>query len=77
MRETWVLSLGGKDPLEQVVDGSRGTESSGEEASTRQGGRGGLITPLGEIRRGTDPQEPGISRWQQLLGTQFDEHVRA
>jgi len=42
----------------------QGTERSGEEAPTQQGGRGGLITPLGGIRRGTDPQEPGIGRWQ-------------
>ena len=54
----------------------RGTERSGEEEPTQQGGRGGLISPLGGTRRGTDPQEPGIGRWQ-LLGTQVDEHVRA
>ena len=63
------------------MDGSRGTEHSGNEELTRQGGRGGagggLITPLGGIRRGTDPQEPGIGRWQRLLGTQVDKHVRA
>ena len=59
------------------MDGSRGAERSGEEDSTRQGGRGGLITPLGGIRRGTDPQEPGIGRWQRLLGTQVDKRVRA
>ena len=63
--------------LWQVVNGSKGTECSGEEEPTRQGGRGGLITPLGGIRRGTDPQEPGIGRWQRLLGTQVDERVRA
>ena len=57
------------------MDGSRGTEHSGEEEPTQQGGRGGLITPLGGTRRGTDPQEPGIGRWQRLLGTQVDEHV--
>ena len=33
---------------EQVVDGSRGTERSGDEEPTRQGGRGGLITTLGD-----------------------------
>ena len=59
------------------MDGSRGTEQSGEEEPTQQGGRGGLFTPLGGTRRGTDPQEPGIGRWQILLGTQVDEHVRA
>ena len=59
------------------MDGSRGTECSGEEEPTQQGGRGGLTTPLGGIRRGTDPQEPGIGRWQRLLGTQVDERVRA
>ena len=25
---------------------------------------------------GTDPQELGLGRWQRLLGTQVDEHVR-
>ena len=54
-----------------------GTEYSGEEEPTRQGGRGSLITPLGGIKRGTDPQEPGIGRQQLLLGTQVDECVRA
>ena len=53
---------------QQVVDGSRGTERSGEEEPTQQGGRGSLITPLGGTRRSKDPQEPGIGRWQ-LLGT--------
>ena len=43
----------------------------------KQSGRGGLITPLGGTRRGMDPQETGIGRWQQLLGTQVEEHVRA
>ena len=45
-----------------------------------QGGfrvRGGLITPLGGTRRGMDPQEPGIGRWQRLLGTHIDKCVRA
>ena len=46
------------------MDSSRGTEPSGEEEPTREGGRGGLITSLGGTRRGTDPQEPGIGRWQ-------------
>ena len=59
------------------MDSSRGTEHSGEEELTQQGRKGGLITPLGEIRRGTDPQEPGIGRWQRLLGTQVDKRVRA
>ena len=59
------------------MDGSRGTEHSGEEEPTQQGGRGGLITTLGRIRRGTDPQEPGTGRWQWLLGTQVDKRVRA
>ena len=59
------------------MDGSRGTERSGEEEPTREGGRGGLITPLGGIRRDGDPQEPGTGRWQRLLGTQVDERVRA
>ena len=63
--------------LWQVVNGSKGTEHSGEEEPTLQGGRGGLITPLGGTRRDTDPQEPGIGRWQRLLGTQVDERVRA
>ena len=61
--------------LWQVVNGSKGTERSGGEEPTRQGGRGGLITPLGGTRRGTDPQGPGIGRQQQLLGTQVDEHA--
>ena len=59
------------------MDGSRGTERSGEEEPTQHGGRGGLITPLGGTRRGMDPQEPGIGRWKRLLGTQVDECVRA
>ena len=59
------------------MNGSSGTEHSGEEEPTQKGGRGGLITPLGGTRRGTDPQEPGIGRWQRLLGTQVDERVRA
>ena len=59
------------------MDGSRGTEHSGEEEPTQQGGRGGLITPLGGTRRGTDPQEPGMGRRQRLLDTQVDERVRA
>ena len=59
------------------MDSSRGTERLGEEEPTRQGGKGGLITPLGGIRRGTDPQELEIGRWQRLLGTQVDECVRA
>ena len=58
------------------MDGSRGTDHSGEEEPTQQSGRGGLITPLGRTRRVMDPQETGIGRWQQLLGTQVDEHVR-
>ena len=58
------------------MDGSRGAERSGEEDSTRQGGRGGLITPLGWTRGSGDPQEPGIDR-RQLLGTQVAERVRA
>ena len=33
--------------------------------------------PLGGTRRGTDSQEPGIGRWQRLLGMQVDERVRA
>ena len=57
--------------------GSRGTERWGEEEPPWQGGRGSLITPLGGIGRGSDPQEPGIGRWQRLLGTQVDERVRA
>ena len=60
---------------QQVVDGSRGTESSGEEEPTLQGGRGGLITPLGGNRRSGDPQEPGIGRGQ-LLNTQVDKCAR-
>ena len=58
------------------MDGSRGTERSGEEEPTQQGGRRGLITPLGGTRRSGDPQKPGIDR-RQLLGTQVDKHVRA
>ena len=61
---------------QQVVDGSRGTERSGDEEPTQQGGRGCLITPLGGTKRGTDPQEPGIGR-RQLLSTQADERARA
>ena len=57
------------------MDGSRGTKRSGEEEPTRQGGRGGQITPLGGTRRGTDPQEPEIGR--RLLLTQVDKCVRA
>ena len=60
-----------------MVNGSRGTERSGEEEPAGKGGRGGLTTPLGGTRRGTDPQEPGIGRWQRLLGTEVDELVRA
>ena len=52
------------------MDGSRGTECSGEKEPTRKGG-GGLITPLRGTRRGADPQEPGIGR-RQLLGIQVD-----
>ena len=59
------------------MNGSKGTEHSDEEEPTRQGGRGGLITPLGGTRRGTDPQEPRIGRRQRLLDTQVDERVRA
>ena len=61
--------------LWQVVNGSKGTERSGGEEPTWQGGRGGLITPLGGTRRGMDPQGPGIGRQQRLLGTQVDEHA--
>ena len=61
----------------QVADGSRGTECSGEEEPTQQGGRGGLITALGGTRRGTNPQEPGIGRWERLLSMQVDKRVRA
>ena len=59
------------------MKGIKGTERSGEEEPTWQGGRWGLITPLGGTRRGMDPQEPVIGRWKPLLGTQVDEHVRA
>ena len=38
--------------LWQGVNGSKGTEHSGEEEPTQQGGRGGLITPLGEKGHG-------------------------
>ena len=58
------------------MEGSRETEHSGEEEPIRQGGRGGLITPLGGTRRTGNPQEPGIGRWR-LLGTQVEEHARA
>ena len=61
--------------LWQVVNGSKGTERSGEEEPTWQGGRGGLITPLGGTRRGTDPQGPGTGRQRRLLGTQVDERA--
>ena len=60
---------------QQVVDGSRGTERSGEKEPTRQGGRGGPDHPLGGTRRSGDPQEPGIGR-RRLLGTQVDERAR-
>ena len=53
----------------------QGTERSGEEEPTQEGGRGGLITPLGGTRRSGDPQEPGIGRWR-LLGTQVKERAR-
>ena len=59
------------------MDGSRGTERSGEEEHSREGGRGSLITPLGRTRRSTDPQEPGIGRWERLLSMQVDKRVRA
>ena len=49
------------------MDGSRGSECSGEEEPTRQGGRGGLITALGGTRRGTDPQEPEIGSGSDCL----------
>ena len=39
--------------LWQVVNGSKGTERSGGEEPSWQGGRGGLITPLGGTRRET------------------------
>ena len=39
--------------LWQVVNGSRGTEHSGGEEPSLQGGRGGLITPLQGTRRET------------------------
>ena len=54
----------------------QGTERSGEEELTQQDERGGLITSLGGTRRGTDPQEPGIDRQQQVLGTQVEERAR-
>ena len=54
-----------------------GTEHSGEEGPTWQGGRRGLITPLEGTRRGTEPQETEIERWHQLLGTHVNERVRA
>ena len=57
------------------MNGSKGTERSGEEEPTWQGGRGALTTPLGGTRRGMDPQEHE-SRRQRLLGTQVDECVR-
>ena len=57
------------------MDGSRGTDRSGEEEPTQQGGRGGLITPLGGTRRSGEPQEPVIGR-RRLLGTQVDERAR-
>ena len=63
--------------LWQVVKGIKGTERSGEEEPTWQGGRGGLVTPLGGTRRDTGPQGSGIDRWQRLLGTRVDERVRA
>ena len=55
--------------LWQVVNGSKGTERSDEDEPTRQGGKGGLITPLGGTRRGMGPQGPRIGRQQRLLGT--------
>ena len=58
------------------MNSSKGTEPSGEEEPTHQGGRGGLITLLGGTRRSGDPQEPGIDR-RQLLGAQVDERVKA
>ena len=58
------------------MDGSTGSEYSGEEELTWQGGRGGVITPLGGTRRRGHPQEPGIGRWQ-LLGTQVNKCARA
>ena len=57
------------------MNGSKGTERSGEEEPTRQGETGGLITSLGGTRRGMDPQGPGIRRQQRLLGTQVDERA--
>ena len=58
------------------MNGLKGTERSDEEEPTWQGGRGGLIIPLGGTRRGMDPQETGIGR-RRLLGTQVDEPARA
>ena len=58
------------------MNGSKGTERSGEEEPTWQGGRGGLVTPLGGTRRDTDPQGPGIGKQQGLLGTQVGERAR-
>ena len=57
------------------MEGSRETEHSGEEEPIRQGGRGGLITPLGGTNRGMDAQGPGIGRQQPLLGTQVDKRA--
>ena len=57
------------------MDGNRGTERSCKEEPTGKGGRGGLITLLGGIRRGVEPQEPGVGRWQWFLGTQVDKEL--
>ena len=38
---------------------------------------GGPDHPLGGTRRGIDPQEPGIGRWERVLGKQVNERIRA
>ena len=73
--EEFSLSKPGFFALAGSECGSKGTERSGEEEPTWQGGRRGLIIPLGGTRRGTDPKGPGISRQQRLLGTQVDERA--
>ena len=51
--EEFSLSTPGFFILAGSEQGSKGTERSGGEKPTQQGGRGGLVTPLGGTRRKT------------------------
>ena len=67
----------GRKALKMVTKSVWGNGALRRGGTHVEGGRGGLITPLGGTRRDTDPQAPGIGRWQRLLGMQVNEHVRA